>query len=636
MKEVLAHSLFSDFDISLFVSGKHFRLYEKFGAHLISVDDVAGTYFSVWAPNAQAVHLIADFNEWNRFSHPLNKRLDTSGIWEGFIPGVGKGEIYKFLIKGFGGEEVEKGDPYAKRWEHPPKTASIVWDNDFKWKDKGWLSKRPKLNALNKPMSVYEVHLGSWQRDPGEPDRILTYVEIANSLVPYLLDMGFTHVELMPVMEYPYFPSWGYQITGYFAASSRHGTPQELMYLINELHKNDIAVILDWVPSHFPGDAHGLYHFDGTHLYEHADMRKGFHPDWKSYIFNYDRNEVRSFLISNALYWLDKFHADGLRVDAVASMLYFNFSRKAEDAATNEFGGSENLGAIQFLKDLNIAVYGNYEGVHTIAEESSTYPLVTRPVYSGGLGFGMKWMMGWMNDTLRYFKNDPINRRYHHYQLTFSTTYAFSENFMLPFSHDEVVHGKSSMIYKMPGDEWQKFANLRVLYAYMYTHPGTKLLFMGNEFAQTHEWDFKSSLDWHLLEHAPHLGMQKAVRAINKLYTSEPALYEYSFSAEGFEWLNADDARHSIYTYIRKGKKAKDTLIVILNLTPVYRENYRVGLPFKANWVEIFNTDAKEFFGSGKLNTKVIQPERVACHNRGYSILLNVPPLAVTVLKQEK
>ncbi len=636
MRAVLTHTLFSDFDISLFVSGKHFRLYEKFGAQLIQVNDEAGTYFSVWAPNAQAVHVIADFNAWNRSSHPLNKRVDASGIWEGFIPGVGKGELYKFLVKGFDGIEVEKGDPFAKRWEHPPKTASIVWDNDYKWKDKAWLGKRAKLNALNRPMSVYEVHLGSWQRDPSEPDRVLTYVEIANSLVPYVLDMGFTHVELMPIMEYPYFPSWGYQITGYFAASSRHGTPQELMYLINELHKNDIAVILDWVPSHFPGDAHGLYHFDGTHLYEHADMRKGFHPDWKSYIFNYDRNEIRSFLISNALYWLDKFHIDGLRVDAVASMLYFDFSRKESEAAKNEYGGSENLGAITFLKDLNIAVYGNYDGVQTIAEESSTYPGVTHPVHEGGLGFGMKWMMGWMNDTLRYFKNDPINRRYHHYQLTFNITYAFTENFMLPFSHDEVVHGKSSMIYKMPGDEWQKFANLRVLYAYMFTQPGTKLLFMGNEFAQTHEWDFKSSLDWHLLEHAPHSAMQHTVRAINKLYTSEPALYEYSFSSEGFEWIEADDARHSIYIYIRKGKKAKDTLIVILNLTPVYRENYRVGLPFKAKWKEIFNTDAKEFFGSGKLNSKTILPEKISWHHREYSILLNIPPLAVTILKQDK
>ncbi|MES2455233.1 MAG: 1,4-alpha-glucan branching protein GlgB [Bacteroidota bacterium] len=634
--EVLAHSLFSDFDISLFIAGKHFRLYEKFGAHLLTVDGVEGTYFAVWAPNAQTVGVMGDFNQWSRSEHPLNPRWDSSGIWEGFVPGVAKGEVYKYAIKAFDGREIEKGDPYATRWERPPRTASMVWDNDYTWNDKTWMAKRPKLNALNKPMSVYELHLGSWQRDPSEPKRILTYKEIAVSLIPYILDMGFTHVELMPIMEYPYYPSWGYQITGYFAASSRHGTPQELMFLIEELHKNDIAVILDWVPSHFPGDAHGLYHFDGTHLYEHADMRKGFHPDWKSYIFNYDRNEVRSFLISNAIYWLDKFHADGLRVDAVASMLYFDFSRKAEEAATNEYGGRENLGAILFLKDLNEAVYGNFKGVQTIAEESSTYPGVTTPVFAGGLGFGMKWMMGWMNDTLKYFKNDPINRKFHHHQLTFSLTYAFSENFMLPFSHDEVVHGKSSMIYKMPGDEWQKFANLRVLYAYMYTQPGTKLLFMGNEFAQTHEWDFKSSLDWHLLKHPPHLGMQKTVRAINKLYKSEPALYEYSFSGEGFEWINADDGENSIYIYIRKGIKAKDTLVVILNLTPVYRENYRVGLPFKAKWKEIFNTDADEFYGSGKLNQGTLQPDAEECHGREYSLVLNVPPLAALILKQTK
>lgn len=634
--EVLAHSLFSDFDISLFISGKHFRLYEKFGAHIMTLDGTAGTYFAVWAPNAQAVGVMGDFNHWNRTAHSLNPRWDSSGIWEGFIPNVGKGEVYKYAIKGADGADIEKGDPYAIRWERPPRTASIIWDMDYKWTDKSWISKRPKVNALNKPMSVYELHLGSWQRDPSEPKRILTYKEIAVSLVPYILDMGFTHVELMPIMEYPYYPSWGYQITGYFAASSRHGTPQELMYLIEELHKNDIAVILDWVPSHFPGDAHGLYHFDGTHLYEHADMRKGFHPDWKSYIFNYDRNEVRSFLISNAMYWIDKFHADGLRVDAVASMLYFDFSRKAEEAATNEYGGSENLGAIMFLKDMNEAIYGSFEGVHTIAEESSTYPGVTHPVFAGGLGFGMKWMMGWMNDTLKYFKNDPINRKFHHHQLTFSVTYAFSENFMLPFSHDEVVHGKSSMIYKMPGDEWQKFANLRVLYAYMFTQPGTKLLFMGNEFAQTHEWDFKSSLDWHLLKHPPHLGMQKTVRAINKLYRSEPALYEHSFSHEGFEWLNADDSQNSIYIYIRKGTKAKDTLIVILNLTPVYREGYRLGLPFKAKWKEIFNTDAEEFFGSGKSNAGLLLPEEQECHGREYSIVVDVPPLAALVLKQGK
>ncbi len=634
--KVLAYSLFSDFDISLFVSGKHFRLYEKFGAHLINVNNTNGTYFSVWAPNAQVVGVIGDFNHWDRTSHPLNRRLDSSGIWEGFIPNVAKGTVYKYSIRDFNGQEIEKGDPYASRWEHPPRTASIVWDTDYTWKDKPWLKKRPKLNALNMPMSVYELHLGSWQRDPSEPKRVLTYKEIAASLVPYILDMGFTHVELMPIMEYPYYPSWGYQITGYFAASSRHGTPQELMFLIEELHKSNIGVILDWVPSHFPGDAHGLYHFDGTHLYEHADMRKGFHPDWKSYIFNYDRNEVRSFLISNAMYWLDKFHADGLRVDAVASMLYFDFSRKAEEAATNEYGGSENLGAIMFLKDLNEAIYGNFEGVQTIAEESSTYPGVTNPVYAGGLGFGMKWMMGWMNDTLKYFKNDPIARKHHHHQLTFSVTYAFSENFMLPFSHDEVVHGKSSMIYKMPGDEWQKFANLRVLYAYMFTQPGTKLLFMGNEFAQTHEWDFKNSLDWHLLQHPPHLGMQKTVRAINQLYTSEPALYEHSFSHEGFEWITADDADRSVFIYIRKGKKAKDTLVVILNLTPVYRENYRFGLPIKSNWKEIFNTDATEFYGSGKLNLDTLKPEQQECNGREYSTLINIPPLGAIVLKQTK
>jgi 1,4-alpha-glucan branching enzyme len=474
--ELVAHTLFSDFDIALFISGKHFRLYEKFGSHLINVDGSNGTYFAVWAPNAQEVRVIGDFNNWNKSAHYLHKKQDESGIWEGFLPGVGKGAVYKYAIKGFHGEELEKGDPYAKRWEHPPQTASVVWDNDYTWKDKAWLKKRPKLNALDRPMSVYELHLGSWQRDPSEPKRVLTYKEISVSLIPYILDMGFTHVEFMPVMEYPYYPSWGYQITGYFAASSRHGTPQELMFLIEELHKNNIAVILDWVPSHFPGDAHGLYNFDGTHLYEHADMRKGFHPDWKSYIFNYDRNEVRSFLISNAIYWFDKFHADGLRVDAVASMLYYDFSRKAGEAATNIHGGRENLGAIEFLQDMNEAVYGSFEGVHTIAEESSTYPGVTRPVHEGGLGFGMKWMMGWMNDTLTYFKNDPINRKHHHHQLTFSITYAFSENFILPFSHDEVVHGKSSMIYKMPGDEWQKFANLRVLYV----HPtGNKVVVYG-------------------------------------------------------------------------------------------------------------------------------------------------------------
>ncbi|RYG15220.1 MAG: 1,4-alpha-glucan branching protein GlgB [Chitinophagaceae bacterium] len=633
-QSVWEHSFFTKFDIDLFLLGKHFRLYEKMGAHLCQLNKINGTYFAVWAPNAREVAVIGNFNNWARNTHYLNKRQDHSGIWEGFIPNVGKGEVYKYYIKGFDGRDLEKGDPYALRWEHPPQKASIVWDTNYTWKDKPWLTKRPKLNALNKPISVYEIHLGSWQRDPADPERVLSYNEIANTLVPYVLEMGFTHVEFMPIMEYPYYPSWGYQVTGYFAASSRHGHPQDLMFLIEALHKNNIAVILDWVPSHFPGDANGLFEFDGTHLYEHADMRKGFHPDWKSYIFNYDRNEVRSFLISNALFWIDQFHADGLRVDAVASMLYFDFSRTPEEAGTNEFGGSENLGAIKFLKDLNEAIYGNYKGVHTIAEESSTFDGVTRPVYAGGLGFGMKWMMGWMNDTLKYFKTDPIGRRFNHHQLTFSITYAFTENFMLPFSHDEVVHGKSSMIYKMPGDEWQKFANLRTLYAYMFTHPGTKLLFMGNEFAQTTEWNFTESLNWDLLQYPPHSGMQQLVKALNQLYKKEPALYHHNFSYDGFDWIDADDIDHSVYSYLRKSDKAKDTIVVILNVTPVYREKYRIGVPSKGNWKEIFSTDAEEFFGSGKLNLGILVSEPIPYNRQKQSVLINVPPLGVSVFKK--
>ncbi|MGM9477358.1 1,4-alpha-glucan branching protein GlgB [Pedobacter sp. GSP4] len=634
-KTVWVHSLFTDYDIDLFLVGKHFRLYEKMGSHLITVDEVKGTYFSVWAPNAIQVNVTGDFNGWNNASHPLNKRWDKSGIWEGFIPGIAKGEVYKYFVKGFDESEHLKGDPYARRWEHPPQTASIVWDTDYTWKDKTWLKKRPKLNALDQPISVYEIHLGSWERDPSDPERVLTCREVAARLVPYVKEMGFTHVELMPVMEFPYFPSWGYQITGYFGASSRYGTPQDLMYLIDELHKANIAVILDWVPSHFPGDRHGLYEFDGTHLYEHADMRKGFHPDWKSYIFNYDRNEVRSFLISNAMFWLDQYHADGLRVDAVASMLYFNFSREDADAATNEYGGSENIGAIQFLQDLNVAIYGNFEGVHTIAEESSTYPGVTHPVHNGGLGFGMKWMMGWMNDTLKYFKVDTLGRKHHHNQLSFSMTYAFTENFMLPFSHDEVVHGKSPMLYKMPGDDWQKFANLRALYGYMFTHPGAKLLFMGNEFGQTNEWNFTQSLDWHLLQYPPHKGMQETVKALNFLYRAEPALYHFNFSYEGFEWLDADNANESVFVYMRKGPKAKDTLVIAINLTPVVRENYRIGVPFKTSWTEIFNTDDIVYYGSGINNRGDIVPNADGYNNQQYAIDINLPPLAVVVFKSK-
>ena len=633
---VWVHSLFTDFDVALFVSGKHFRLYEKLGAQVLKLNGTEGTYFAVWAPNAKQVNVAGTFNEWSKTSHQLYKRWDASGIWEGFIPGVKHGILYKYAIHSFEGNWLEKGDPFARRWELPPGTASVVWDTNYKWKDKNWLKKRVKINALDQPISVYEVHLGSWKRDPSEPSRILTYKEVADTLVSYVLEMGFTHVELMPVMEYPYFPSWGYQITGYYAASSMHGTPEELMYLIEALHKANIAVIMDWVPSHFPGDAHGLYKFDGTHLYEHADMRKGFHPDWKSYIFNYDRNEVRSFLISNAMFWIDQYHADGLRVDAVASMLYYTFSRKPEDAGTNIHGGPENLGAIQFLQDMNEAIYSNFEGVQTIAEESSTYPGVTRPVSENGLGFGMKWMMGWMNDTLKYFKLDPINRSYYHHRLTFSITYAFTERFMLPFSHDEVVHGKSSMIYKMPGNEWEKFANLRVLYLYMFTQPGTKLLFMGNEFAQNSEWNFKKSLDWHLLQYESHAGMQRTVKALNAFYRSEPALYEKSFSYDGFEWINADDVQHSVYIYMRKGKKEKDTLVVLINLTPVPRNHYKIGVPGKSKWKQVFNTDDETFFGAGRTITTPYLPTADVCYGLPYSIYIDLPPLTAIVLKQTK
>jgi 1,4-alpha-glucan branching enzyme len=634
-KPVWVYSLFTDYDIDLFSVGKHFRLYEKMGSHLLTIDKTSGTYFSVWAPNAKNVGVVGNFNHWDKVTHPLYKRQDKSGIWEGFIPGIAKGEVYKYFVKGYDDSEHLKGDPYARKWEHPPQTASVVWDTDYEWKDKSWLAKRAKINALDQPISVYELHLGSWERDPENPKRVLNAREVAERLVPYVKEMGFTHVELMPVMEFPYFPSWGYQITGYFGASSRYGSPQDLMFLIDALHKENIAVILDWVPSHFPGDRHGLYEFDGTHLYEHADMRKGFHPDWKSYIFNYDRNEVRSFLISNAIFWLDQYHADGLRVDAVASMLYFNFSREDVDAATNEYGGMENLGAIQFLQDLNVAVYGNFDGVQTIAEESSTYPGVTHPVHSGGLGFGMKWMMGWMNDTLKYFKIDTLARKHHHHQLSFSMTYAFTENFMLPFSHDEVVHGKSPMLYKMPGDDWQKFANLRALYGYMFTHPGAKLLFMGNEFGDTSEWNFTQSLDWHLLQYPGHKGMQETVKALNFLYRKEPALYHFNFSHEGFEWLDADNTNESVYVFMRKGPKAKDTLVIAINLTPVVREDYRIGVPFKNKWKEIFNTDDIVYYGSGINNRGDIIPNKEGYNNQDYSINITLPPLAVTIFKSK-
>ncbi len=532
------------------------------------------------------------------------------------------------------GEELEKSDPFALRWELPPHTASIVADTYYEWSDGDWMANRYKHNALDKPYSVYEMHIGSWVRDWESPDSFYSYRQLAARLVPYIKEMGFTHVEFMPVMEHPYYPSWGYQVSGYYAASSRYGTPQDLMFLIEELHKAEIGVILDWVPSHFPGDVHALYRFDGTHLYEHADMRKGFHPDWKSYIFNYGRNEVRAFLISNAIFWMERYHVDGLRVDAVASMLYLDYSRNAGEWEPNMYGGNENLEAVSFLKEFNEAVYSHFPDTQTIAEESTSFTGVSRPVYTGGLGFGMKWMMGWMHDTIKYFETDPLYRKHHHGQITFSLLYAFTENFMLPFSHDEVVYGKGSMLRKMPGDEWQQFANLRVLYSYMFTHPGTKLLFMGAEFGQGNEWNYQHSLDWHVMEYPNHVGMKETVKALNHLYRSEPALYEKGFDWAGFEWVDGGNANDSILVYNRSGFDKKNDLVVVLNLTPATYTNYRIGVPEAGKWKEIFNSDAKEFWGSGVLNKEPLIADAVSWHGKDNSIGISIPPLGAAVFKK--
>jgi 1,4-alpha-glucan branching enzyme len=628
-------SLFTDYDIELFKSGKHYRLYEKLGSHIVEHQGASGVYFAVWAPNARYVSVIGNFNSWNKGAHPLQPRWDGSGIWESFIPRIGQGEVYKYFINTKDNEDLEKGDPYAFFWEVPPMTASIVWDLKYKWSDNKWMKKRAAINALNAPISVYEVHLGSWQRSPHHPEKYLDYKHLAKSLTEYVKDMGYTHVEFMPVMEHPYAPSWGYQITGYFAPSSRFGSPQDFMYLVDELHQAGIGVILDWVPSHYPGDAHGLFRFDGTNLYEHEDMRKGFHPDWKSYIFNYGRYEVRSFLISNALFWLDRYHADGLRVDAVASMLYLDYSRNEGEWTPNHFGGRENLEAISLLKEINEAVYSYYPDVQTIAEESTSFTGVSRPTYSGGLGFGMKWMMGWMHDTLKYFAKDPMYRKYHHNQITFSMVYAFTENFMLPFSHDEVVYGKGSMINKMPGDIWQRFANLRVLYSYMFTHPGAKLLFMGCDFAQIQEWNFERSLDWHLTEDAKHKGIQKTIRDLNKLYRKEAALYEKQFDPQGFEWLDANDWERGTLSYLRKGNEHTEPLLTVLNLTPVPREDYKLGVPDAGIWQILFNSDDEKYGGSDYLKAKSIESEPAESHGNTNSITFNLPPLAALVLKRK-
>ncbi|MBQ4819448.1 1,4-alpha-glucan branching protein GlgB [Aquimarina sp. MMG016] len=637
MSKVIVHSFFSEFDINLFKAGKHYRLYEKFGSHITTVDGVEGTYFAVWAPSAKSVSVIGDFNYWIEGEHQLNVRWDESGIWEGFIPGAGKGSVYKYKIQSNNNDiKTEKADPYARRCEHPPKTASVVWDDSYKWDDAKWMKKRKKNNAIDAPFSVYEVHLSSWKKKVEDNNRSLSYTELADELVDYVKEMQFTHVELMPIMEYPYDPSWGYQLTGYFAPTSRFGYPEEFKLLVDKLHQNDIGIILDWVPSHFPEDAHGLGFFDGSCLYEHPDKRKGYHPDWKSLIFNYGRNEVKSFLISNAIFWLDQYHADGLRVDAVASMLFLDYSREDGEWEPNIYGGRENLEAIAFMKELNEEVYASFPDVQTIAEESTSFPMVSKPTYLGGLGFGMKWMMGWMHDTLQYFAKEPIYRKHHQNDLTFSMTYAFTENFMLPLSHDEVVYGKRSIIGRMPGDEWQQFANLRLLYSYMFTHHGANLLFMGAEFGQREEWDFQSSLDWHLLQYDYHSGIKKLITDLNKLYKKQPALYEQQFSASGFEWISYDDHENSIVAYIRKGNDEENSLIMACNLTPVPRSGYRIGLPNAGKLIQVFNSDDKKYGGSGVSNKKEIQIDHIGWNHREYSAEIMIPPLGAIAFKIEK
>ena len=633
-KPVWNYSLFSDEDISNFQNGTHYRLYHLFGSHEAEVLGTRGYYFAVWAPNATFISVIGNFNDWNKESHPLNVRLEKSGIWEGFIPNFPKGEVYKFHIHGFKGKRLDKGDPFANFWEKRPLTASITWNLDFLWNDQDWMKKRRKRNSLDSPWSVYEVHLASWMRpDKHDEETYNTYDQISQRLVPYVKEMGFTHVELMPVMEHPFDGSWGYQGTGYFAPTSRFGDPQGFMALVDAFHRENIGVILDWVPSHFPYDAHGLFMFDGANTYEYADMRKGFHPDWNSYIFNYKRGEVKSFLISSARFWLDKFHVDGIRVDAVSSMLKLNYSRKHGQWEPNEHGGDGNLEAIAFIKDLNETIYRDFPESQTIAEEATDWPGISRPTYAGGLGFGMKWMMGWMHDTLDYFKIDPIHRQHHQDKFSFSMMYFYDENFMLPLSHDEIVHGKSPMLYKMPGDEWQKFANLRLMYSYMFTHPGGKLLFMGDEFGATNEWNYKSELQWDLLQYDAHRLVKDCVRDLNHLLTSEPALYENQFNIYGFEWVDLNHRQESVISYKRKGKNPEDDLIIILNMTPVIRRDWKVYSGGKSSWKEIFNSDAKKYWGTGDTYNPHLKVELVDKKEKIYEINVHLPPLAAIVLK---
>ena len=617
--------LISARDVRRLREGRHERLYRCLGCH--PAPDGEGAWFAVWAPNARQVAVVGDWNGWDGQADLLQPRADGSGIWQGWVPAARLGQAYKYRIESSAGVPVpDKADPFAVRCEEPPRSASLVHRLTYAWDDADWMAGRAARNRLDAPLSIYEVHLGSWRRrDDGV---FLGYRELAHALARYVTEAGFTHVELLPVMEHPFYGSWGYQVTGYFAPTSRYGSPQDFMYLVDHLHQRGIGVILDWVPSHFPNDQHGLAYFDGTALYEHADPRQGYHPEWSSQIFNYGRHEVRAFLLSGALFWLDKYHIDGIRVDAVASMLYLDYARKHGEWVPNEYGGRENIAAIQFLRQLNEAVYRDFPDTQTIAEESTAWPMVSRPTWIGGLGFGMKWNMGWMHDTLDYYSHDPIHRKYHHDQITFSIWYAFHENFMLPISHDEVVHGKGSLVGKLPGDEWQRFANLRLLLGYMWAHPGKKLLFMGSEFGQTREWNHDTSLDWHLLEFWPHAGAQAWLRDLNQVYKTRPALFTRDFGNDGFEWVDCHDSDESIISFLRRGTHG-ETLLVVLNATPLVRENYRVGVPVGGRWREVLNSDAPCYGGSGQGNAGEVMAEDWSHHGRSHSLLLRLPPLGV-------
>ncbi|WP_457597827.1 1,4-alpha-glucan branching protein GlgB [Hydrogenimonas sp.] len=624
----------SEMDIYLFREGTHTKLYEKLGSHIMEVDGEEGVYFALWAPNAVAVSVVADFNGYDPAAHPLKRREDDSGIWEGFVTGARQGETYKYRIAASDGRSFEKADPYARYAETPPRSASRIWrTDDYRWEDDVWMAMRKEHNRHDRPIAVYEVHLGSWRRKVEENNRPLTYVEAAEALAAYLVEMNFTHVELLPITEYPFEGSWGYQVTGYFAPTARYGTPQEFMHFVDTMHAHGIGVILDWVPSHFVTDGHGLINFDGTCLYEHEDPRLGYHPEWSSAIFNYGRNEVRAFLISSAMYWCERYHIDGIRVDAVASMLYLDYARKEGEWLPNRYGGNENLDAIAFLKQLNETLYGAFDDIVTIAEESTAYPMVTRPVYAGGLGFGFKWNMGWMHDTLTYFRLDPIYRSHHHNRITFSMWYAFDENFVLPLSHDEVVHMKGSLIEKMPGDENLKFAHLRAMLAYMAAHPGKKLLFMGGEFGQWREWNYEESLDWHLLQNPRHRGLQKMVSRLNALYREERALHLYDEKHAGFEWIDADDAARNLLIFLRKSDREEETLLVVCNFADTPYRDLRVGVPFAGRWLAIFDSQSERYGGWGAAASEPVGSEPVAAHGKEVSLLLGVSPLSVTIFK---